>query len=79
MKYLTPVGGEVPIVGRLCDARLLVDEWRLERGDEEEKPKAKQRTRTILRYVHGNIIFTSIHKPFCHQSHAYFAPESNRK
>jgi hypothetical protein len=39
--YLTPVGGEVPMVGRLCDVRLLVDEWRLERGDDEEKPKAK--------------------------------------
>ena len=49
MKYLTPVGGDVPMVGRLCDARLLVDEWRLERGDDEEKPKAKQPTETLLK------------------------------
>ncbi len=49
MKYLTPVGGEVPMVGRLCDARLLVDEWRLDRGEDEEKPKAKQPTRILSR------------------------------
>lgn len=51
-KNLTPVGGEVPMVGRLCDARLLVDEWRLERGDDEENPKAKQPTKLLLRYAH---------------------------
>lgn len=37
---LTPVGGEVPMVGRLCEAKLLEDEWRLDLGEEEENPNA---------------------------------------
>ena len=48
VEHLTPVGGDVPIVGRLCDARLLVDEWRLERGEDDENPKATQWTKNAL-------------------------------
>lgn len=36
------------MLGRLCDVRLLVDEWRLERGDDEEKPNAKKPTESLL-------------------------------